>query len=206
LTVLPFLQAKLSKGIQSSPVLKDSSTQTDWEADVPDLHVSIDVPPPADSSFAVSDISAPESEEWLPDSESEEEEEEDESDTSYPSEEKRRFIVFEDNLDLLLNICQTCGQGVSVDKRVNGSSVKCYMYCQHCCEERTWSSQPCSGLLATGHLELAAAIMFSGSSPYKLLRALKFAGIRVFTTQTYFNIQKVCNSLPLSSNLCVCMF
>jgi hypothetical protein len=67
----------------------------------------------------------------------------------------------------------------------------CLLTCEFCQSTSTWSSQPVSGTLALGHLELSAAIMFSGSSPYKFLRALEFAGVQMFKPVTYFKLQKV---------------
>lgn len=102
----------------------------------------------------------------------------------------RKFIVSETCLDKLLSKCSTCNKPVVVGKIVKGCLLVCTKTCSYCNETDTWESQPTFGGLAEGHLDLSAAIMFSGSTTAKFLRALRFAGISCFNDSTFYNIQK----------------
>ncbi|XP_060552356.1 uncharacterized protein LOC132713698, partial [Ruditapes philippinarum] len=102
----------------------------------------------------------------------------------------RKFIVSETCLNKLLSKCSTCNKPVVVDKIVKGCLLVCTKTCSYCNETDTWESQPTFGGLAEGHLDLSAAIMFSGSTTAKFLRALRFAGISCFNDSTFYNIQK----------------
>ena len=102
----------------------------------------------------------------------------------------RKFIVSETCLDQLLNKCTMCYKPVVLTKIVKGCLLVCTKTCTNCNEKETWESQPTICGLAEGHLDLSAAIMFSGSATAKFLRALRFAGISCFNDTTFYNIQK----------------
>lgn len=60
------------------------------------------------------------------------------------------------------------------------------------CEEgplNVWPSQPKKRHFAAGNVELAVAILFTGSSPSQSIRLLQSAGIPCFTARTYFRLQ-----------------
>lgn len=180
-------------------------TQTDWEQDV-DKHLVLEVPKitsvhVASESFLSNESRLDESTDisesdmtWEPSfnemefSDSENEDDDEAECDIYASD--RKFIVNETCLDMLLDKCSVCNRRASIKKVIKGCLLICTRTCFDCSETVTWSSQPCSGTLSEGHLDLAAAIMFSGSGPTKFLRALKFAGITSFNETTYYNIQK----------------
>lgn len=123
--------------------------------------------------------------------ESEEDPEELEWESSEGQVAERKFIVSESCLDLLLSKCAACNQLVSIHKQVKGCLLVATKTCLHCHETESWRSQSSVGGLAEGHLELSAAIMFSGSATAKFLRALKFAGVVCFNETTFYNVQKL---------------
>lgn len=180
-----------------------STTQTDWENDVPATKkkVTLKMPktPNTSNDSLLSEIEDSFREESLDSdstwqlSDSEEEDVSTEFDNDSEDVElvnkERKFIVYETQLDKLLNKCSKCNNLLSVTKTVSGCMLKCVRECDICAESDTWYSQPSTGTMAVGHLELAAAILLSGSGPTKFLRALQFAGISTFKLSTYFNIQ-----------------
>lgn len=125
---------------------------------------------------------------WAPESD---EEVENVCDLSSINEVKeRKFIVFESQLDKLLNKCFLCGRDLNVSKLITGSCIKYIMDCELCAEKFRWCSQPMSGTMPCGNLILAAAIMFAGASAAKVLRLFKFSSIETISLRTYHSIQR----------------
>ena len=60
---------------------------------------------------------------------------------------------------------------------------------------RTWRNQPSHQRLPLGNLLLSAAILFSGSSPVKVINTLKFLKVQIFCLRTFFQIQ-TCYLIP----------
>ena len=102
---------------------------------------------------------------------------------------EKKYIVYNSCLDELLERCVICGSVCSVDKKTIGTCLVCDIRCLTCGSENSWRSQPMSGNLPVGNLMLCAAIMFSGSSPARFLRALDFVKINNISMSTYNKIQ-----------------
>ncbi|XP_046858644.1 uncharacterized protein LOC124452097, partial [Xenia sp. Carnegie-2017] len=66
---------------------------------------------------------------------------------------------------------------------------------------RDWNSQPLHGRMPLGNLVFAASILFSGSSPSKVLQFLRHSGIQFLSERTYSNIQTA-YLIPSVSNVC----
>ena len=65
---------------------------------------------------------------------------------------------------------------------------------------RLWRNQPSHHRLPLGNLLLSATILFSGSSPVKMINALKFLRVEVFCLRTFFQIQ-TCYLIPAVDNV-----
>ncbi|XP_061183986.1 uncharacterized protein LOC133192121 isoform X2 [Saccostrea echinata] len=106
-----------------------------------------------------------------------------------PSHCRRKFIVFEECLDQLLQICTICGQKCDIKKTIVGTLLFVSRVCV-CGETFTWGSQPFTGSIPTGNLVLSAAILISGSSINQSLTMFQHANISCFSERTYHNIQQ----------------
>lgn len=176
-------------------------TQTDWERDVQadsDLKIPMASASMCEDSFLSSLNHSREDEScdvtWEPSDDEDDDDDSDDDQMEWEGSQSqitgRKFIVSESCLDKLLNKCSICNKPVVVNKTVKGCLLVCSRICDNCNETQTWESQPTICGLAEGHLDLSAAIMFSGSATAKFLRALRFAGISCFNDSTFYNIQK----------------
>lgn len=105
-----------------------------------------------------------------------------------PSHRSRKFIVFEECLDQLLQFCTICGRKCDVQKIVGAMLVVsrvCVFW-----EAFTWESQSLTGSMPTGNLVLSAAILFSGCSIKQSLVMFQHAKASCFSERTFHNIQQ----------------
>ena len=102
---------------------------------------------------------------------------------------EQKYIVFESCLDDLLCQCVICSPKTTVSKRSLGTLLVCEIICETCGYSNSWKSQPMSGNMPLGNLVFSTAIMFSGGSVTKVLRALDFACIKSFSFSTFHSIQ-----------------
>ena len=106
-----------------------------------------------------------------------------------------KFIVYKSSLEELLPTnCLHCAnrlQDTDVVWRVLGTVLHIQSTCSKCKCQWEWASQPFSGMMPWGNLIVAAAMLFSGSSPMKAINTLKFAGIQCFSYRTYFSLQQL---------------
>ena len=109
--------------------------------------------------------------------------------SNLPADEERKFIIFESCLLALLSVCLICtGPCKVLLKYVKGSFIVVQQICDKG-HSRTWSSQPLHGTLPQGNLQLAAGILFSGSSPIKVINMLKHINILTIAYRTFNFIQ-----------------
>ena len=66
----------------------------------------------------------------------------------------------------------------------------CKQLCSHCGHKRIWMSQPMIKDTLAGNVMLSAAILFSGSTPGKILRILNEMQIACICDSTFYNHQK----------------
>ncbi|XP_056021462.1 uncharacterized protein LOC130054759 [Ostrea edulis] len=116
---------------------------------------------------SISSLESTESE-WIPQEEvdmTENDENNNPHDITVPPQnhQSRKFVVFEECLDQLLNQCVACGHKCVTNKTVVGSMLSVSRICV-CGESFTWKSQPLIGSMPVGNLVLSAAILISGSS------------------------------------------
>ena len=104
-------------------------------------------------------------------------------------ESERKFIVFESCLVALLSVCVICSLPCKVVLQYAKGS---FAVIQQLCSKghsRTWATQPMHGTLPQGNLQLAAGILFSGSSPVKVINMLKHINVLSIVYRTYNLIQ-----------------
>ena len=102
---------------------------------------------------------------------------------------QKKFIVFESSLHSLLSQCRVCGRSYNVTYKEHGSLISCTMECQNG-HNNEWSSQPKHHNMAWGNFLLCASILFSGSSPSKVLLFLSHFKIPAISVRTFTTIQR----------------
>ncbi|XP_026114078.1 uncharacterized protein LOC113092627 [Carassius auratus] len=98
----------------------------------------------------------------------------------------RKFIVYEENLMDLFKNCPACSRHCAIKSRTVGTVLHVDQTCVHCEHHKQWASQPYVKNIPAGNLQLAAAVLFSGSS---FLQVTKF--------MQAFNIQGICHTTYL---------
>ena len=113
-----------------------------------------------------------------------------ESDDSLPPEKQATFLVYETALLLLFRVCVYCGaKSVNLQKFINGTFLRITQLCKNCQKSRTWESQPFVGRLPAGNLLTSASILYSGSSPAKVLRVFSILNCATISLSTFFRHQ-----------------
>ncbi|XP_041955469.1 uncharacterized protein LOC121714258 isoform X1 [Alosa sapidissima] len=79
-----------------------------------------------------------------------------------------KYIVFEQCLFSLFEICPVCTRTCTFLPRRRGSFLAIDQLCPHCKFFRQWKSQPVIGSTPVGNLQLSAAIYFCGASFSKM--------------------------------------
>ena len=103
---------------------------------------------------------------------------------------QRKFIVYESCLQILMAVCFICMLPCQVIlDSCNGSMATIKAVCGRG-HVRIWHTQPTLGRMPQGNLDLAAAILFSGSTASKALNMLKHMNVCTITTRTYLRLQK----------------
>ena len=103
-----------------------------------------------------------------------------------------KFLVFFSALMELFIVCTKClSADCAVDIKERGTSISVTQNCSSCTFSRTWNSQPLIGSKGTpaGNLMLSASILFSGTSPSKVLRVFKFLSVPTISSRTFFRHQ-----------------
>ena len=70
-----------------------------------------------------------------------------------------------------------------------GTLVKVSQKCQSCDHKMTWTSQPYLKDTPAGNVNLSSGILYSGSSPSKVLKMLSHMNIPCISYRTYMNHQ-----------------
>ncbi|KAG0410002.1 hypothetical protein HPB47_012887 [Ixodes persulcatus] len=106
-----------------------------------------------------------------------------------------KFLVFDSCLRELLDRCLVCGAPeCKVKLDFVGTMVRAEVSCP-LSHSRTWRSQPFLNRKPMGNISVCSAILFSGSSPTKVLRLFSFMGMQSLQKTQYFEFQR-CNLLP----------
>ena len=109
---------------------------------------------------------------------------------SISPETSKKYMVFEEQLDLLISTCHTCGKKQEKLSKYESGSCVTYSYTCQCGEDFKWNSQPFSGSLPYGNLLLAASILFSGGGPTASLNVFKHLNMACISQRSYFRLQQ----------------
>ena len=80
----------------------------------------------------------------------------------------KKFIVYEDDGMQLFQCCPLCTRSCIVSTRTAGSLLHVDQRCPNCEYSFQWDIQPSVNRFPAGNLQLAAAVMFTGSSSLKV--------------------------------------
>lgn len=76
----------------------------------------------------------------------------------------KKFIVYEEKLMELFKNCPVCSRHCAIKSRTVGTVLHVDQACAHCEFHKVWTSQPYVNNIPAGNLQLAAAVLFTGSS------------------------------------------
>lgn len=102
----------------------------------------------------------------------------------------RKFIVFEDCLLSLFQVCKSCGSTTTITKHTIGTFLRLKQQCLKCMETFVWDSQPFLNNIPAGNLLLSSSILFSGALPTQVIRLLTNMGCASISMRTYFSHQR----------------
>ncbi|XP_065281510.1 uncharacterized protein [Dermacentor albipictus] len=90
----------------------------------------------------------------------------------------------------LLSQCRTClSASCTVNLFYTGTRITAETECLHA-HVHTWSSQPLVGSKLRGNIDLATALLLSGSSPTSALKMMRLMGVQVMSDQAFFSYQQ----------------
>ena len=102
----------------------------------------------------------------------------------------RTYLIYENQLNLLFKLCQTCGSPiVDLHKSYCGSLIGVRYYCLNNCAS-TWYSQPLIRNMPLGNLMLAGATLFAGNQFDKLISFAEVLKLSFISDTTYYKIQE----------------
>jgi hypothetical protein len=102
------------------------------------------------------------------------------------------YVVSENKLLHLFQICQKCGSrgAEAAIVSTNGTLITISQHCLGCDEETKWCSQENIGSYPSGNIRLSTALLCAGGIPNKTIRMLEFWGIQCYTPKTFFSHQR----------------
>lgn len=105
----------------------------------------------------------------------------------------RKFIVYEENLMDLFKNCPACLRHCAIKSRTVGTVLHVDQTCVHCEHHKQWASQPYVKNIPAGNLQLAAAVLFCGSSFLQVTKVRffflsKICGICIIIIFNSFNL------------------
>ena len=81
--------------------------------------------------------------------------------------EQPKYMVFEDLLMQLFQLCAECGHPTQgVINKEDGMLIEIMQNCRKCGCVKTWTSQPYTRRLPAGYILISCAILLSGALPY----------------------------------------
>lgn len=102
------------------------------------------------------------------------------------------YLVFESALMQLFTKCTFClSDEMFVKKKIVGSFISISQKCSQCDYERTWNSQPFISTHPAGNILSAAAILYSGAFPTKVLRLFQILKCAMISSSTFYRYQKL---------------
>ena len=91
----------------------------------------------------------------------------------------------------LFTLCTSCHYNTTGEVTyTKGTFIAVRQQCSHCGQQRVWTSQPHIKDTPAGNILLSASILYSGTTPAKILRVLTHMKIACFTDRTFYYHQK----------------
>ena len=102
----------------------------------------------------------------------------------------KKYIVFDAQLESLLNRCPNCGSHIIEKKKsLKGSLLTVVMICSES-HSTTWQSQPVVNRYPLGNVLLSAACLFAGATYTRIYQIADFYGLQIPDPSTFFRHQK----------------
>ncbi|XP_031429046.1 uncharacterized protein LOC105898184 isoform X2 [Clupea harengus] len=105
--------------------------------------------------------------------------------SSNPFHKTPTYIVYENCLLELFEVCPVCRQVTDVQTRRVGTFLSVEQKCPHCEFYRKWNSQPILGSTPVGNIQLSAAVYATGASFFKLEKIFRAMQLRMFHYDTF---------------------
>ncbi|KAL0966167.1 hypothetical protein UPYG_G00291830 [Umbra pygmaea] len=106
-------------------------------------------------------------------------------DSSTPTHNSRKYIVYESCVMELFNVCPVCTRACDVRTQRLGTLLSVKQRCPHCTFRRHWNSQPILGSTPAGNLHLSAAVYLSGASFIQIEKVFKAMKLQLFRYETF---------------------
>ncbi|KAL2087073.1 hypothetical protein ACEWY4_018132 [Coilia grayii] len=95
------------------------------------------------------------------------------------------YIVYENCLMELFQVCPVCTRESDVRVRRLGTFLTVQQHCRHCQYSRRWNSQPILGSTPAGNLQLSAAVYVNGASFFSIEKIFKTMNLKMFHHDTF---------------------
>ena len=103
-----------------------------------------------------------------------------------PPQNEIKFLVFRSHLLSLFTACRSCHQLCTGEvAQQMGTFISIRQHCSHCGHEWLWNSQPFIKNIPAGNILLSASILFSGSTPTKIIHFLNCLHVACITDRTF---------------------
>ncbi|XP_039675675.1 uncharacterized protein LOC120571041 [Perca fluviatilis] len=106
-------------------------------------------------------------------------------DSSAPTHNSKKYIVYENSIMELFNVCPVCTRACDVRTQRLGTFLSVKQRCPHCTFTRQWNSQPVLGSTPAGDLHLSAAMYLSGASFTQIEQVFKAMKLQLFGHETF---------------------
>ncbi|XP_067237056.1 uncharacterized protein [Chanodichthys erythropterus] len=106
-------------------------------------------------------------------------------DSSTPTHNCKKYIVYENCIMELFNVCPVCKRACDVRTQRLGTFLSVKQWCPHCTFRRHWDSQPILGSVPSGNLHLSAAMYLSGASFIQIEKVFNAMKLQLFRYETF---------------------
>ncbi|XP_031176374.2 uncharacterized protein LOC116065059 [Sander lucioperca] len=96
-----------------------------------------------------------------------------------------KYIVYENCLLELFELCPVCSSMCDVRKTIRGTFLAVDQTCHRCEFNRQWKSQPFIGSTPAGNIHLSAAVYFTGTSFIQMKKVFNAFGVRSMRYQAF---------------------
>uniref|UniRef100_A0A8P4G5H1 THAP-type domain-containing protein n=1 Tax=Dicentrarchus labrax TaxID=13489 RepID=A0A8P4G5H1_DICLA len=105
--------------------------------------------------------------------------------SSTPVHKTPTYIVYENCLMELFQVCPVCQRECDMQKRRLGTFLSVEQRCPHCEFYRKWNSQPLVGSTPAGNLQLSTAVYATGASFFKLEKIFRAMQLKMFQYDSF---------------------